>query len=187
MNGKAEDEASVPSSKTLIGALGRTTQLAAGASAEVTFVIAWHYPNLTLDKLGDVGRYYATKYDSAATVARYVATNFEALAGQTRLWRDTWYDSTLPYWFLDRTFLNVSTLATSGCYRFADGRFYAWEGGPGCCPGTCTHVWQYAHSMARVFPFLERNTREYTDLGISYHADSGVMGFRGEFDMSPGG
>ena len=123
---KPSDDVSVPSNKTLIGALGRTVKLDVGGSADVTFVIAWHYPNLNLDKLGEVGRYYATQYDSAEAVARYVAKNFTRLAATTRLWRDTWYDSTLPYWFLDRTFLNVSTLATSGCYRFADGRFYAW-------------------------------------------------------------
>jgi non-lysosomal glucosylceramidase len=183
-DGTPGDDITVPLQKTLIGTIGRTVQLAAGASADVTFVVAWHYPNLTLDKLGEVGRYYGTKHDSAAAVVKYIAANFDKLAGQTRLWRDTWYDSTLPYWFLDRTFLNTSTLATSGCYRFADGRFYAWEGGPGCCPGTCTHVWQYGHSMGRVFPELERDTRERVDLGISYHPDTGVMGFRGEFDMS---
>jgi non-lysosomal glucosylceramidase len=183
-DGTPGDDVTVPLGQKLIGTLGRKVTLAPGASADITFIIAWHYPNLNLDKLGEVGRYYATRHDSAAAVVKHIAANFDKLAGQTRLWRDTWYDSTLPYWFLDRTFLNTSTIATSGCYRFADGRFYAWEGGPGCCPGTCTHVWQYAHSMGRVFPELERHTREYTDLGISFHADTGVMGFRGEFDMS---
>jgi uncharacterized protein (DUF608 family) len=182
-DGKPGEDVTTPLGQTLIGTLGRTVQLAPGAAADVIFIVAWHYPNLNLPVLGDVGRYYATKHDSAAAVATYVAQNFDKLAGQTRLWRDTWYDSTLPYWFLDRTFLNTSTLATSGCYRFANGRFYGFEGGPNCCPGTCTHVWQYAHSVGRVFPELERDTRERVDLGIAYTPATGVMGFRGEYDM----
>jgi uncharacterized protein (DUF608 family) len=183
--GDPGDDVSVPLSKTLIGTLGRTVQLKPGQSAEMTFVVTWHFPNLTLDQLGSVGRHYATRFDSADAVARHVATNFDRLAVSTRLWRDTWYDSTLPYWFLDRTFLNTSTLATNGCYRFANGRFYAWEGGsPGCCPGTCTHVWSYAHAMGRLFPELERDTRERVDLGIALIPVTGVIGYRAEFDMT---
>ena len=40
-------------------------------------------------------------------MARYLATNFERLAGATRRWVETWYDSSLPYWLLDRTMATV--------------------------------------------------------------------------------
>ena len=104
---------------------------------------------------------------SPAAVAGYLAANFDRLAGRTRLWRDTWYDSTLPYWLLDRTFANTSTLATSTCHWFANGRFYGWEG-VGCCAGTCAHVWHYAHSVARLFPELERSARLWGDYGAGF-------------------
>ncbi len=182
-DGESSNDATVALSKTLIGTLGRTIQLKPGESATVTFIATWYFPNLQLQGLGKVGRYYAKRFDSPQAVATYVATNFTTLADTTRLWRDTWYNSTLPYWFLDRTFLNVSTLATGGCYRLANGRFYSYESGDGCCPGTCTHVWQYAHSVSRVFPELERDTRERVDLGLALNPDTGVIGFRGELDM----
>ena len=161
------DEASVPLDQQLIGALARKLSLAPGQTATVTFLVTWHFPNLRLKVAAkDGGRFYATRFRSATNVAEYVAENFLRLAGQTRLWRDTWYDSTLPHWFLDRTFANTSILATSTSHWFADGRFYGWEG-VGCCEGTCTHVWHYAHAVARLFPALERDLRKRTDFGTA--------------------
>jgi hypothetical protein len=162
----AKDSAMVTKSfgEKLIGSLTRKMKLAPGASAKVTFVLTWHMPNLMLPRLPG-GRHYATRFASAYAVAQYVREHFPRLSSQTRLWHDTWYDSTLPYWFLDRTFLNTSILATSTCHRFSNGRFYGWEG-VGCCEGTCGHVWHYTHAVARLFPELERMTREKVGLGL---------------------
>ncbi len=170
-----------PLAEKLVGVLGQGVRLEPGKAASVVFVLTWRFPNLEVKGLGRVGRHYATRFDSALAVARFVAKNYRRLTRETRLWRDTWYRSSLPRWFLDRTLLTASVLATSTCYRFADGRFYAWEG-VGCCAGTCTHVWHYAHAMARLFPELERDTRERVDLGIAMNPETGVMGFRAEFD-----
>lgn len=181
---KTQREAKAPfTAEKLMGAVGRKLTLAPGAEETVTFIIAWHFPNWTLKSLTDVGgRYYGTKFKNAADVAGRLARDFDKLYAQTKLWHETWYDSTLPRWFLDRLHLNISILATATCYRLASGRFWAWEG-VGCCHGTCGHVWQYAHSVARLFPELERDTRERVDFGLSFNPDSGVIGFRGEFDM----
>ena len=145
---KAVEAVSRPFGLNLVGEVVRKFVLGDGQQGVATFVLAWHFPNLPLK---DGGRYYATHFPSAAAVINYVAKHFESLYEQTRLWHDTWYDSTLPYWFLDRTMLNTSILATSTCHRFKTGRFYGWEG-VGCCEGTCTHVWHYAHAVARLFP-----------------------------------
>ena len=181
----AEDAADVPEiasrdfGGTLIGGLRRSAKLAPGESTTMTFALVWHFANAALEQFpGTVGRYYATKFTDAEEVAVYLAENLPRLRDATRLWHDTWYDSTLPYWFLDRTFVNTSILATTTCYRFQDGRFYGWEG-VGCCAGTCLHVWQYAQAVARIFPELERITRERVDYGLSFQANTGVIGYRG--------
>jgi uncharacterized protein (DUF608 family) len=180
----ASADASAPLADTLAGELGRAVKLAAGESAEVTFVVAWHFPNLVLRGISDgVGRHYASRFPSASAVVDYVVKNFERLDRETRLWRSTWYDSSLPFWFLDRTLLNASILASSTCHWFADGRFYGWEG-VGCCAGTCTHVWHYAHSAARLFPELERILRERVDFGLAL-LDDGAIRFRGEANTGP--
>ena len=95
------------------------------------------------------------------------------------LWQRTWYDSTLPWWFLERTLSNISAIASTSTHRFQSGRYYAWEG-VGCCHGNCTHVYQYAHAVSRIFPELERDTRERVDLGIGYDEATGMIRIRGE-------
>jgi hypothetical protein len=45
-------------------------------------------------------------------------------------------------------------------------------------------VWQYAHASARLFPELERDTRQRVDLGLAMQEDGAVF-FRGEFNDFP--
>jgi uncharacterized protein (DUF608 family) len=182
--GKSSDAAARPvdAPEKLVGDVAARFALEPGESARVAFVLAWFFPNLRMDGLPP-GRHYAARFGSALEVADYVAENLARLEGDTRLWRATWYGSTLPYWFLDRTLLNASILASSTCFRFGDGRFYGWEG-VGCCKGTCTHVWHYAHSVARLFPELERDLRERVDFGLAQNPDGSIR-FRGEFNNIP--
>jgi uncharacterized protein (DUF608 family) len=170
-------------SQRQVGSVGRRWRLKPGQSAVATFVVTWCFPNLRLDRLPE-GRRYAKQFASATAVAEHVARNFERLHAETRLWRDTWYDSTLPYWLLDRTFANTSILASSTCYWLGNGRFYGWEG-VGCCPGTCAHVWHYAQAVGRLFPELERSVREMVDFGLAMDPETGSIGFRGEFHKKP--
>jgi hypothetical protein len=165
-----------PFGDVLCGALGRKLSLKAGERTRVTFLITWHFPNRP-----ERGNYYTKRFQDAGAVAEYVAENFDRLAGNTRLWHDTWYGSTLPHWLLDRLFSTVSILATSTCQWWANGRFWGWEG-VGCCRGTCAHVWNYEHAMARLFPRLERSVREMQDYSpdAGFVEDTGMVRFRGE-------
>jgi len=137
-----------------------------------TFVLSWFFPN------HQNGREYANRFDSASNVAHYVLDNQKRLVGETRKWHETFYeDSTLPRWLLFRLHSTVCNLATGTCQWWGNGRFWAWEG-VGCCAGTCTHVWNYAHAPARLFPELERSAREMQDFGEGFDAETGLVGFR---------
>ena len=163
----------------LIAAVRTVYQIKPGATVEAHFSIAWHFANLKLNQaIQDRGRYYANWFSSASEVLTYVHQNFSSLSNTSKLWKNTWFDSSLPWWFLERTFSNISTLATTTAHRFRSGRFYAWEG-VGCCEGTCTHVWQYAQAVGRIFPGIERDTRQRIDLGLSLQPD-GMIWYRGE-------
>lgn len=172
-----------------VGALVAKRKVRAGETVIVSFAVTWYFPKYSggkvflwsldhLENLESKRRYYGTRFVDAGDVLNYVAENFEHLTGTTRLWRDCWYDSSLPLWFLDRTFANTSILATQTVHRFEDGRFYGWEG-VDSCPGTCQHVWQYAQAVANVFPELERDLRERVDFGLAWHPD-GSIDYRGE-------
>ncbi|MDR2466598.1 MAG: hypothetical protein LBD35_04320 [Prevotellaceae bacterium] len=178
------DEADKPVQQALIGMVQSAFALHPEARAEKHFAISWFFPNLKInEKIRDEGRYYQNRFASATDVAEYVRANFGRLSSQTLLWAETWKDSSLPHWFLERTFMNIDTLATTTCHRFSSGRFWAWEG-VGACHGTCTHVWQYAQAMGRIFPALERDCRERTDLGIALREDGGIL-FRAEMESRP--
>ncbi len=156
-----------------------------GGKHTFVFAVAWHFPNQAN------GHYYAARFPDAAAAANYLFDNHERLTADTRLWRDTYYDSTLPYWLLDRLLSTVSTLATGTCQWWANGRFYAYEGVT-CCQGTCTHVWNYSHTEARLFPELTRRVREMQDFrdradGGGFHPDTGLVGFRSDDNYAADG
>ena len=171
-NGKLAGADAQPSQsgRTWDGAIASALRLKPGEAKSVTFIIAWHFPN----RYGDWGHHTDSKYRvgnmynnwfaDAQAAAEYAAANCERLRDQTRLFRDTFYDSTLPYWFLDAITANISTLRCPTSLWLEDGTFAGFEGS-WCCPMNCTHVWNYEQTMARLFPDLERNVR-HTDLKI---------------------
>ena len=178
--GATSDTARRNVEEQLVGAITKSVTLAPGKSQTVTFAIAWHFANSGLPVPdAPTGNYYAKRFADARAVAAYIAREYPRLSRDTKLWHTTWYDSTLPHWFLDRTFVNTSILATSTAHRFGTGRFWGWEG-VGCCEGTCTHVWHYAQAMGRIFPELERVVRERVDFGAAYDTPTGMIRYRGE-------
>lgn len=166
-------EATYPATeKRSMMAATKAVELAPGAEHTFTFVLAWFFPN------HPQGHEYTNRFKSAAEVAHYVLDNLDRLTGDTRKWHQTFYeDSTLPRWLLFRLHSTVSNLATGTCQWWQSGRFWAWEG-VGCCEGTCTHVWNYAHAPARLFPELERSAREMQDFGEGFDTERGLVGFR---------
>ena len=159
--------------------LSSSVTVPAGGSVKVTFILAWHFPNLhPLPGLGRRQRHYTKRFADATAVATAVARDLPRLRQDTMTWVQTYYDSSMPRWLLDRAAATTSTLQTTNCIILDDGRFWGWEG-IGCCAGTCAHVWHYAQGPARLFPAIERNLRLVTDFGVSQNPD-GAVRFRAE-------
>jgi uncharacterized protein (DUF608 family) len=142
---------------TLNGALSVAFKLAPGQERTESFVVTWHFPNV--ERHGHEGNHYCEVFDSALDAARYVSANLGPLTARTLLYHRTVYESNLPEEFLD-AMTSQSVIARSPvCWRSADGYFAGYEGAYGCCPLNCTHVWNYAHTHARLFPEIGRNQR----------------------------
>ena len=154
--------------------------LESGQSANFTYVLSWNFPH------HPEGRNYAAWFEDSHAVAKYVAKNYKRLSRETKLWRDTYYDSTLPFWLLDRLHMTAGNLATGVTEWRKGDLFWCWEGVV-CCSGTCTHVWNYEHSLARLFPELERNIRSKTDFGVGYDEASGLVGMRSDREYAADG
>jgi uncharacterized protein (DUF608 family) len=157
-----------------------------GKPGRAQFGIAWYFPNYgsprdsfaEITDISKLKKHYAKRFKSAEEVVLYFQRNQKRLASDSQKWCETWRDSTLPNYFLERAIIPIDCLQTATSHRFDSGRFYGWEG-VYCCPGTCQHVWNYAQAAARLFPELERSARQHADYGISWQPD-GTIWYRGE-------
>ena len=105
-----------------------THQLKPGQEVKNDFIIAWYTPNLSFYSNGNSQgmtvqdseyQYYTSHFENVEAVTAYLATNYQTLKHQTLLWKNTFYDSTLPWWFLERTFMNVTGLVHYACWSHA--------------------------------------------------------------------
>ncbi|MEN6606912.1 MAG: GH116 family glycosyl-hydrolase, partial [Bryobacteraceae bacterium] len=155
------------------GSLCLKREIEAGAEADYTFLLSWHFPNRTPERCGwtapkgeektVIGNHYCSRFADAWKAAEYAAGHLTDLESRTRRFVNTVRESTLPGPVLDAAMSNLSTLVTPTCFRTADGAFHGFEGcgdRSGCCFGTCNHVWNYEVSTAYVFPSLSRSMRE---------------------------
>jgi uncharacterized protein (DUF608 family) len=178
-----------PEPRNTVGALCVQRSIAPGASANYTFLLAWHFPNRTPRWCGwsapkgnedvVIGNYHTTRFADAWQAAAYAAENLEKLETRTRAFAAALRESTLPAAVKDAASANLSTLASTTCFRTADGEFHGFEGVNdhlGCCTGNCTHVWNYETATAHLFPSFAKSLRKAA-FGYSMD-DAGAMHFR---------
>ncbi|MBZ0292467.1 MAG: hypothetical protein K8L99_07840, partial [Anaerolineae bacterium] len=165
------------------GSLGLIDTLEPGESRSYRFLLTWYFPNRvnSWDSSSEkvTHNHYATHFDNAWAVADYVFKEMPRLESTTYAFHDALFSSTLPPYVLDAISANIVPLRSNTCFWLADGRFFGWEGcfdDAGCCAGSCTHVWSYAHTVAYLFPSLERKMREIEFL-VETEPD-GYMSFR---------
>ncbi len=193
----AEADATIP-----MGSLAARTLLPAGATRTVTFLITWHFPNrrtwtpVQADQGGGgdccesgncgdapdpnrIGNYYTTRFDDAWAAAQTVADQLTELEDDTVAFVRAFCEADLPRVAKEAALFNLSTLRSQTCFRTPDSRFFGFEGcsdHTGCCPGSCTHVWNYEQATPFLFGELARTMR---DVEFAHAIDDrGLMSFR---------
>lgn len=191
--GNIEDATPSQPGRTWNGALAVPFTLQPGESKTIPFVIAWHFPNRyvnyeqrTFFTFEDekskfwLGNQYTNWFRSAMDVVGYFEHQRDRLTRETRLTRDTFYDTTLPFALIESVTSQTSVIRSPTCFWDEAGHFYGFEGCNGastrhhtepfggCCPLNCTHVWNYEMSLSRLFPQLERDMRN-TEWNLQQH------------------
>jgi uncharacterized protein (DUF608 family) len=156
-----------------VGSICLQREIAPGAEAVYELLLSWHFPNRTPAVCGWVappgeentiiGNHYSTRFADAWQAAAYAGRNLPGLEGRMRDFLAAIRKTTVPPVVKEAAMANLSTLATTTCFRTADGKFRGFEGSDdqrGCCFGTCTHVWNYESATNFLFPTLARSVRE---------------------------
>lgn len=152
----------------------------------VEFVLAWHFPNRLAwgrengKPPATVGNYYTTRFKDAWAAAEHAAQHWRTLERKTVTFVRSITESSLPPEVQEAALFNLSTLRSQTCFRTPDARFFGWEGcfnRQGSCHGNCTHVWNYEHATANLFPDLARSMRE-TEFSAYAIRKDGLMRFR---------
>jgi uncharacterized protein (DUF608 family) len=166
--------------------------LAPGETDTVSFLAAWRIPSRRAEPSMSLGsgqepgmiynNYYSKAFNDVEDVADYFYENLDYLYSKTGDFRDLLFAGSYPQYVTDALASNLYALRSNLIMRDSKGTVHAFEGlgnDFGCCPGNCTHVWNYAQSLAFLFPELERDMRE-TNFLHDTRAD-GAMSFRTVF------
>ena len=143
-----------------------------GDSCVIPFVLTWYIPwripeasmsfgNADAERL--IRNHYTLNFSGAQDVAEYVLQNQSKLYNETHDFQNALYSSTFPAFVIDALAASTVPLKTHLLTRASDRHVHGFEGlgnDFGCCPGNCTHVWNYAQTLAFLFPQLERDMRE---------------------------
>ncbi|PXX25490.1 GH116 family glycosyl hydrolase [Arenibacter sp. ARW7G5Y1] len=136
-------------------------------------------PNSSCSESKTYRPWYVNKFKSIGQLVGYWKDNYDRLNNDSFKFTEAFYKSTLPSEVLEAVSANLGILKSPTVLRQTDGKLWAYEGCDdtiGCCPGSCSHVWNYAQALPHLFPDLERTLRE-TEFNLSQN-EKGHQTFR---------
>ncbi|MEO5892157.1 MAG: GH116 family glycosyl hydrolase [Ferruginibacter sp.] len=130
--------------------------------------------------------WYSSRFKNIEEIASYWKENYDVLKKNSILFKNAFYNSSLPPEVVEAVAANLTILKSPTVMRQYDGRLWSFEGcgdSGGCCHGSCTHVWNYAQAIPHLFPALERSLR-HTEFCES-QSKEGHQNFRANLPILP--
>jgi uncharacterized protein (DUF608 family) len=147
--------------------------LGPGDQIRLPFYISWHFPKRVFTNAETFGieeasgqifeNYYANNFTDEIDVITQFLNKEEELYNTTKKFSDILQNSSYPSYVIETLATQAATLNTNLIQVAREGSAHGFEGVSAtswCCPGTCTHVWNYEQALASLFPRVERSMRK---------------------------
>lgn len=186
-----------------VGCLALAAELAPGQTQILEMGIGWHVPVVEygLGEANDAGQVlnrpasatrwkarYAQTFPDVAAVVEYVGEHWARLREATETFRQALTLALDDPAQLDAVSTALVPLRSPTTLLLEDGTLYGFEGAGedrGSCPGSCTHVWNYALAPVLLFPELARSMHSATLADNRAPSGSGAIAHRLRLPRGP--
>jgi len=152
-----------------------------GEEISVPFYFSWYFPKRTFNS-GEVfgieeakekifRNWYANRFKDELDALVQFRAKEKQILGKAEAFAQILSRSSLPDYVIEALNTQVATLASPLIQVTAEGNVHGFEGVLNtnwCCPGTCTHVWNYEQTLASLYPLLDRKMREIEFLNNTF-------------------
>lgn len=148
-------------------------KLQPGEKITIPYYLAWYFPQREFtasevfgqeEAVGQVFKnHYAPRFTDARDVLQQYLNRETELFNKTKAFANSLTGSSYPDYLIQTINTTLSNLVSPLLQVTQDGAVHGFEGvleNGWCCPGTCTHVWNYEQMLAVLYPSLERKMRE---------------------------
>ena len=165
-----------------------------GEEMSIPFYLSWYFPKRTFTAPEVFGlkepdgkvfeNYYAKRFKNELDVLAQFLEKEDEIFSKAKAFARIMSNSSLPEYVIEALNTQASTLVSPLIQITAEGDIHGFEGvfdNGWCCPGSCTHVWNYEQALASLFPSLERKMREIEFMHNTF--DDGFQTHRSVFPL----
>ncbi len=169
-------------------------ELQPGQDIRIPFYVSWYFPDRTFGLAETFGiepaankpfrNFYSPFFTDALDVLNKFRQQENELYDQTSKFSELISSSSYPASVKQALTTQAASLRSPLLQITENGKAHGFEGvlsNGWCCPGTCTHVWNYEQTLASLFPTLERSMREIEFLHDTF--DNGFQTHRSVFPL----